>query len=282
MYELVNSKRPRSGPSWKISIAGVGLTERLRTMAFALLGLTAAAGLGLVALFAQPGWPLRPTGPLPSTPGQRGAISSTVAVARGGATPVFHLGPAPAGILAPAAATSGSVGFASGPLSPTVPSLQLGAAVRTVALPLHAGPEAVVPGPVGEDGEAPLANAPEAAAGSASEGAAAAGSGADGKPSGPTSPTSPVTSSATPEEIVAEAEFSPPPVEERAPEPAPEESLPEAAPEGEVEGPAEEAPSPSTEEVVAEEVAAVESAPEASAEVPAATAEPDQSDTEAN
>jgi hypothetical protein len=52
------------------SLAGTGLAERMRSTTFALLGLTAAAGLGLVAIFSQPGWPLLSPDPLPSSPRQ--------------------------------------------------------------------------------------------------------------------------------------------------------------------------------------------------------------------
>jgi hypothetical protein len=272
MHESVDSKRTRSGSGWRISVAGVGVTERLRTMAFALLGLTAAAGLGLVALFAQPGWPLRGTGPLPETPGQRGAISGTVAVARGGDVTGLAAGSVRFVLPAPASSAGGSVRLApvsfSAPTSSSSP--KLGAAVRTVALAVSPGPEGVVPGSAG-NGTGEVQPTPEAGAGTASEAAAATRSG--GKQSGPGSTTSPVASAATPEEIVAEAESSPPSAEERPSEPAPEESLPEAAPEGEA--PAEEVPPVSTEEVVAEEVAAVKTAPEPTAEEPAAAVEAD-------
>ena len=50
------------------SFAGSGLTERMRSTSFALLGLTAAAGLALVAIFAQPGFSLISPAPLPDEP----------------------------------------------------------------------------------------------------------------------------------------------------------------------------------------------------------------------
>src|SRR5215218_7784401 len=46
------------------SLAGTGLAERMRSTAFALLGLTAAAGLALVAIFSQVGWSDLATGPV--------------------------------------------------------------------------------------------------------------------------------------------------------------------------------------------------------------------------
>src|ERR1700750_1846300 len=50
------------------SLAGRGMPERLRSTAFAVLGLTAAAGLALVAIFAQLSFPLLEPAPLPDEP----------------------------------------------------------------------------------------------------------------------------------------------------------------------------------------------------------------------
>lgn len=50
------------------SLAGDGLPERMRSTVFAFLGLTAAAGLALVAIFAQLGFPLLSPTPLPDAP----------------------------------------------------------------------------------------------------------------------------------------------------------------------------------------------------------------------
>lgn len=66
------------------SFAGKGLTERMRSTGFALLGLTAAAGLAMVAIFAQPGFPLLDPAPLPDEP----SISQSVAEAE--KLPVDH------------------------------------------------------------------------------------------------------------------------------------------------------------------------------------------------
>lgn len=50
------------------NVAGRSLAERMRSTTFALFGLAAAAGLALVAIFAQPGGPLLSPAPLPSEP----------------------------------------------------------------------------------------------------------------------------------------------------------------------------------------------------------------------
>jgi hypothetical protein len=65
------------------SLAGRGLPERLRSTTFALLGLTAASCLALVAVFAQPGWPILSTGPLPSPP-RSGSIGEAAPLTAGG------------------------------------------------------------------------------------------------------------------------------------------------------------------------------------------------------
>jgi hypothetical protein len=73
MYELVRFKLSEI-PLWPHrlpSFAGSGLPERIRSTTFALLGLTAAAGLSLVAIFAQPDWPLLSPAPLPNSPAQK-------------------------------------------------------------------------------------------------------------------------------------------------------------------------------------------------------------------
>jgi hypothetical protein len=64
----------------KPSFAGRGLVERMRTTAFALLGVTTAMALGLVALASQQSWHYLPVGPLPSYQAQHGKLHSAIAV----------------------------------------------------------------------------------------------------------------------------------------------------------------------------------------------------------
>jgi hypothetical protein len=68
------------------SFAGNGLPERMRSTTFALLGLMAAAGLSLVAIFSQSGLPLHSLAPLPSGPPE-------VTLSKGVALPDEHLAP---------------------------------------------------------------------------------------------------------------------------------------------------------------------------------------------
>jgi hypothetical protein len=63
------------------SVVGSGLPERMRSTAFALLGLTAAAGLALVAIFAQLGFPLLEPAPLPAEPTASESIAAAEKVA---------------------------------------------------------------------------------------------------------------------------------------------------------------------------------------------------------
>ncbi|MGN6586010.1 MAG: hypothetical protein ACTHKT_00875 [Solirubrobacterales bacterium] len=63
------------------SVAGSGLPERMRSTAFVLLGLTAAAGLALVAIFAQLGFPLLEPAPLPAEPSANESIAAAEKVA---------------------------------------------------------------------------------------------------------------------------------------------------------------------------------------------------------
>lgn len=66
------------------SLAGSGLPERMRSTAFAFLGLTAAAGLAFVAIFAQLGFPLLSPAPLPTDPSRGAAIAEAVPLQGGG------------------------------------------------------------------------------------------------------------------------------------------------------------------------------------------------------
>jgi hypothetical protein len=63
------------------SLAGRGLVERMRSTAFALLGVTAAMALGLVALASRQTWPDFPVGPIPTYEAKAGKVDSAVALA---------------------------------------------------------------------------------------------------------------------------------------------------------------------------------------------------------
>lgn len=82
MHELVPSNLPtRTKRSRRLpSFAGKGLPERMRSTAFVFLGLTAAVGLALVAVFAQLNFPLLSPVPLPGGPSEGGAVGKAVAL----------------------------------------------------------------------------------------------------------------------------------------------------------------------------------------------------------
>ncbi len=106
---------PRRGPSpprsyRRPSFAGRGLLERTRSTGFALLGITTAMGLGLVALVSQQNWPYLPASPIPEYGGDRGGLDSAIVVAlppAGFGMPASH-GPARKGSLDRGTAPAGT------------------------------------------------------------------------------------------------------------------------------------------------------------------------------
>jgi len=87
------------------SLAGTSLVERMRSTSFALFGLAAAAGLALVAIFAQPGGPLLAPSPLPQEPSS--SIGKAEAVGSGQGSGLLGIG-APAGASLVGGARSGA------------------------------------------------------------------------------------------------------------------------------------------------------------------------------
>jgi|GEM_PF-842949 len=109
MHELVRPdfhSKPSLSPRLP-SFAGRGLPERMRTTVFAFLGLTAAAGLALVALFAQLGFPLLSPTPLPSGPEERNAVAEAVSLDRGAGA--IGVAPARGAVAAPRASRGGGL-----------------------------------------------------------------------------------------------------------------------------------------------------------------------------
>jgi hypothetical protein len=198
MNELVRSilnSRPR--PSIRISsFAGHGLTERMRSTAFALLGLTAAAGLALVALFAQPGFPLLEPAPLPEEPPPRQSIAEArrVTTFRAQAVPV-----------APRARST-----AAGETGPDQPDQR-----RPSGSGGGAGPPAPVPAAAPTPTPAP---APAAAPGPSSgggKGAEGDGGGSSPPPASGAEPPAAATATSTP--VASPAPVPPPPATTSSP-----------------------------------------------------------------
>lgn len=123
------------------SFAGRGLPERMRSTAFALLGVTAAAALSLVAIFAQLSFPLAEPAPLPDEPVTRLAGAQRVSPGTSGGS-LDAASPVPA----PARGTTSDASSADGGRGETT------AAPHTIAPPETSvgvqAPEAVpAPGP---------------------------------------------------------------------------------------------------------------------------------------
>jgi hypothetical protein len=85
MHEMVHSnfhiRRLKS--LRRPSFAGSGLPERMRSTAFAFLGLTAAVGLALVAIFAHLSFPVLAPAPPPAGPVGETGVASSLALDRG-------------------------------------------------------------------------------------------------------------------------------------------------------------------------------------------------------
>lgn len=77
------------------SLLGDRLSDRLRSATFAMLGLTTAVGLGLIAFVLQQGWPSVLGGPIPGFPSERSDTEATSApppAPNGGATRAHRSG----------------------------------------------------------------------------------------------------------------------------------------------------------------------------------------------
>src|SRR6187402_2766248 len=140
--KLLRSLRPSN-------LVGQGLPERMRSVGFAFLGLTAATGLALVAIFAQTGFPLLSPAPLPSGPSEPSSISKAVSLGRG-ATAVA---PAQGAVAVPGSGRgqNGSPGAAGG-------SRRTGA--DDSAVPVSGAPTGDAPETPGPSTSPPPATAP--------------------------------------------------------------------------------------------------------------------------
>jgi len=84
---LARRRKLLSRISVRPSFAGRTVVERLRSTAFALLGVTTAMALGLVALVSQQSWPYLPVSPIPGYEAKQGKVESAVAMAPAPLTP---------------------------------------------------------------------------------------------------------------------------------------------------------------------------------------------------
>lgn len=165
----------------KPSFAGAGLLERMRSTTFALLGVTAAMGLGLVAIVSQQGWPVLPASPLPVAPTEHAEVHDAIAVRSPFPSSVSRLSP---GKRAGKPAADRGAGPAEARASRLSGSRQLAAPPP----PSSSGP--VADGPSGDGASPP----PESAAPPPSQAPAAAPTPAPA-PQPASAPAAPVTAS---------------------------------------------------------------------------------------
>ena len=162
-------------PLRRPSLAGKGLPERMRSTAFALLGLTAAAGLALVAIFAQLGFPLLEPAPLPNEPSAAQSVAEAEKLTPDHKSSAFVPAVAPQAV-APAPAVSEPRGQGSGG-GPTGGDAGSGdnTAIQSPAPPIStpeapAAAGAPAPAPASPPGSAPVSSpgsAPVSSPGSA-------------------------------------------------------------------------------------------------------------------
>ncbi len=157
------------------SFAGTGLLERMRSTTFALLGITAALGLGLVAIVSQQGWPLLPAAPLPGLSVEQSEIHEAIEAPPGIGSPAA--GPSVAAVAgrastdhrteprAPGSHVSGSRHLDTAP--PSAPAAAAPADSEQ-SVPLEPAPTPVPVSPAPSSGPAPssspASSAPAAAA----------------------------------------------------------------------------------------------------------------------
>lgn len=181
MHELVRSNfHTRLTNSLRVpSLAGNGLPERMRSTAFAFLGLTAAAGLALVAIFAQLNFPLLSPSPLPSEPVEANAVAEAVALDHGPESVPVRPSRYGAGGAATGSTDRGPAGDDGGSVAPESPSS---------APPSGGG---VAPGSAGAPAPDPTpASTPAAGSPPASEAPAPAPSKPEPAPARPAAPES--------------------------------------------------------------------------------------------
>lgn len=129
------------------SLVGDGMLIRLRSSTLGILGLVAAAGLGLIAFASLQGWPGAPSGPLPQAPGPDFLRNDPIVAPRGAAGAGAD---APRLALRPA-----SKGRRSQPTRPE------GASALTDAQQVNAGASQPQPSPTPQPSPSPAPTADE-------------------------------------------------------------------------------------------------------------------------
>jgi hypothetical protein len=148
----MDSRRGQLRSRFAASSVGGGLFARARAVSFALLGMTAAVGLGLVAFISQVGWPDIRGGPIPGLPIEHGAAHARVP-APGPTAPVHVL----------AHALKGRTAFVPGPSTPTVLPTSGVSGSSEVGAPLPPKAHGGGPSGSGDAGGSPAGQPPTAA-----------------------------------------------------------------------------------------------------------------------
>jgi hypothetical protein len=231
------------------SFAGRNLMERMRSTAFALLGITAALALGLVALVSQQSLPFLPDGPIPAYQARQGSVANALAL---GARPT-EAGPGTPG----GASRSGSTPREPDAVEPREPGLSSSDASSQPTAPSASAPAQAPAGeptpPAPHPAPAPVASAPTAptsgpaAPAPSSSPSASSPSAPDpvaAPPSKPTAPQAPAVVSSSPGKghAYGRQKAVPAPKEHAPPAPPHAPPPPAAAEPGPVAQPAPEAP----------------------------------------
>lgn len=92
---LHTRRKSRLRQNAKFSVLGDGLLERTRSTTFALLGVTAAVGLAVIAVALQEDWPLVAGSPVPRAPVLHESVGEATALGAKPSPGVAPGGPAP-------------------------------------------------------------------------------------------------------------------------------------------------------------------------------------------
>jgi hypothetical protein len=154
----------------RTTILGDGLLERVRSTSLALLGLTAAVGLAMVALALNQGWPLIAGAPIPGF-GERHAAIDDAAVAAeanapGGRGPALGGGtagrPDSQSLTPPARPGAGGTPAPVGPRAPGSESIVVSDSTPTGPAPADGPPGGASPSPPSADQQPAVTPVPAA------------------------------------------------------------------------------------------------------------------------
>jgi hypothetical protein len=200
----VRQQKRQPRPGARFSLLGDGLLERTRSTTFALLGLTAAVGLALIAVVLQGDWPLIAGSPIPQAPVVRESVGAAAALDAPAAPPVAQRAAARRQPTAPSHGT-GSDRHAGG--VPAAPAELVSSPATPTDPPASSPHSGGSHGPAAPHGQTP--SAPQSQPTSAAPDSPPSSAPAAGRPSSPP-PTEPAPQEATPPEATASESNVPP------------------------------------------------------------------------